>query len=269
MIKYFTNVDFRNNTVRNFVIEQLSEHPLNITQEHTGKIYFNTTQNILYVFDGINWLPLNNEKLLDNTFTILNSIDESKKLKFNLNNLNPNETLIVYVDKNTFIKNNFDAITNPTNTDDTSKGYSVGSRWINKNQKREFVAINVETGNAIWIETTNYISKFIDLQDTPNNYENQKYLYVENNNIVYKNITNDVKNIISNLYGYDIYNFNITDNIEIINRYNTYNILYKIYEKNNIDFEEFLPNKLLINENNIRFEFFPACEGKLIIFYIL
>jgi hypothetical protein len=54
----------------------------------------------------------------------------------------------------TSAKNNFSAITNPTNTDDSSGGYSVGSRWINTSTQEEYVCIDSSISSAIWKSTT-------------------------------------------------------------------------------------------------------------------
>lgn len=59
--------------------------------------------------------------------------------------------------KNTIIeslKNNYREIRDPRPTDDTSKGYKVGSRWINKKDKEHFVCVCCNNGYAEWKKTT-------------------------------------------------------------------------------------------------------------------
>lgn len=51
-------------------------------------------------------------------------------------------------------KNNLSAVTNPTINDDSSLGYSAGSRWINTATEEEFVCTEAAVGTAIWLSTT-------------------------------------------------------------------------------------------------------------------
>lgn len=46
--------------------------------------------------------------------------------------------------------NNFDAITDPSVTDDISLGYSYGSQWINTLNDEMWVLVNPATGAAVW-----------------------------------------------------------------------------------------------------------------------
>lgn len=68
--------------------------------------------------------------------------------------------------------NNYDATTDPLVTDDNVAGYAVGSRWINVTLDKEFVALDVSTGAAVWVETTGAggASTFLSLSDTPGSY---------------------------------------------------------------------------------------------------
>jgi len=56
------------------------------------------------------------------------------------------------------VLNNFTAVTNPTVTDDSSGGYSVGSVWINTAASQIFVATDVTLSNASW---TNYAAALV------------------------------------------------------------------------------------------------------------
>ena len=38
----------------------------------------------------------------------------------------------------------------PTNVDDNSKGYKIGDMWIDNNTNKFYVAVNINTGSAIW-----------------------------------------------------------------------------------------------------------------------
>lgn len=48
--------------------------------------------------------------------------------------------------------NNFTAITDPTVDDDEGDGYKAGSFWVNTTSDVSYIAIDVSTGAAIWIE---------------------------------------------------------------------------------------------------------------------
>ncbi|MCG8547555.1 MAG: hypothetical protein MJE12_25435 [Alphaproteobacteria bacterium] len=52
------------------------------------------------------------------------------------------------------IKTNLGATTDPGTGNDNTQGYAVGSRWINVTLDKEFVALDVSTGAAVWKETT-------------------------------------------------------------------------------------------------------------------
>lgn len=44
--------------------------------------------------------------------------------------------------------------TNPTAGDDNLDGYTIGSRWLNTSASKEWVALNVSTGAAVWLDLT-------------------------------------------------------------------------------------------------------------------
>jgi hypothetical protein len=49
---------------------------------------------------------------------------------------------------------NMAASTDPTVNDDTGDGYEVGSHWFNTTADRAFVALDVSTGAAVWLQVT-------------------------------------------------------------------------------------------------------------------
>ncbi len=53
------------------------------------------------------------------------------------------------------LKQNLTSNNNPTNSDDNTLGYAVGSVWINVAARKSFICLNSGTGVATWIETTN------------------------------------------------------------------------------------------------------------------
>jgi hypothetical protein len=50
--------------------------------------------------------------------------------------------------------NNFGASAAPTVNDDSGDGYSIGSRWLDTTNDKEYVALDVTAGAAVWVETT-------------------------------------------------------------------------------------------------------------------
>jgi hypothetical protein len=50
--------------------------------------------------------------------------------------------------------NNYYATTAPTVTDDSSDGYSVGSKWYNSVTKETYVCSNAAVGAAVWVDAT-------------------------------------------------------------------------------------------------------------------
>lgn len=52
------------------------------------------------------------------------------------------------------LKVNLAAGTAPTSTNDSSAGYSTGSRWIDDSAGREWVCVEATVGAAVWVETT-------------------------------------------------------------------------------------------------------------------
>jgi hypothetical protein len=55
----------------------------------------------------------------------------------------------------TGVKNNYGATTAPTATDDADDGYTVGSHWFDTTADKEYVALDVTVGAAVW-KTTNF-----------------------------------------------------------------------------------------------------------------
>lgn len=52
------------------------------------------------------------------------------------------------------IKNNIAGTAAPGVGDDEDDGYAVGSRWLDTTNDKEYVALDVTTGAAVWVETT-------------------------------------------------------------------------------------------------------------------
>ena len=52
------------------------------------------------------------------------------------------------------VKDNYNAATDPTTTDDASVGYSLGSAWINNTTKESFQCVDATNGAAVWKSQT-------------------------------------------------------------------------------------------------------------------
>lgn len=52
------------------------------------------------------------------------------------------------------LKVKLDATSAPAVSNDNTEGYAVGSRWIDINNDKEYVCLDVTTGSAVWVETT-------------------------------------------------------------------------------------------------------------------
>ncbi|MBN1227998.1 MAG: hypothetical protein JXA79_13465 [Deltaproteobacteria bacterium] len=61
-----------------------------------------------------------------------------------------------------YVKTNLAATNEPTYDDDLSAGYSLGSRWINISEHREWVCVDATTGRAVWQETTSRNARYLD-----------------------------------------------------------------------------------------------------------
>jgi hypothetical protein len=74
-------------------------------------------------------------------------------------------------------KTNLNANAAPTANDDIESGYSVGSRWIDTTNDKEYVCLDATADHAVWTETTQAgdggASTFLDLTDTPASYDDQ------------------------------------------------------------------------------------------------
>ena len=56
---------------------------------------------------------------------------------------------------------NFTATNIPNSSNDSSEGYSIGSRWIYSVINREYVCTDATIGAAVWNETTNNITNYV------------------------------------------------------------------------------------------------------------
>lgn len=54
----------------------------------------------------------------------------------------------------TNIKSTFNSSAAPTTGDDSGDGFAIGSRWLDTTNDKEYVALDVSVGAAVWVETT-------------------------------------------------------------------------------------------------------------------
>jgi hypothetical protein len=107
---------------------------INVTKVGDGSV-----NNLKFSF--INSLRSDAQKQMDSHFNNINNPHNITKEQIGLSNVNN-------------IKNNYSATINPNNIHDVLFGYTVGSRWINTINKKEFICVNNSENNAVWIETT-------------------------------------------------------------------------------------------------------------------
>ena len=81
------------------------------------------------------------------------------------------------------LKVKLDGTAAPGVSNDNTEGYAVGSRWIDVTNDKEYVALDVSTGAAVWTETTQLGSggTFTELTDTPANYTGSSLKHVRVN----------------------------------------------------------------------------------------
>ena len=80
-------------------------------------------------------------------------------------------------------KVNLTATIAPTVNNDDTEGYSILSRWADITADKEYVALDVTTGAAVWTETTSSAAgstTFLGLTDTPGAYTTGNSIYSVN-----------------------------------------------------------------------------------------
>lgn len=114
-----------------------------------GVKWWDTDESALYYWDGSSWVEFGGGAL---NFTELNDAPGSyvgeggKKV-----NVNSAEDALEFVEDP---KNNLSAGAAPTVNDDSDDGYSVGSRWADTTNDKEYVCLDASVGAAVWVETT-------------------------------------------------------------------------------------------------------------------
>ncbi|MBA7682262.1 hypothetical protein ES703_90611 [subsurface metagenome] len=76
------------------------------------------------------------------------------------------------------LKVKLDGTQAPTVNNDVDEGYTVGSRWIDITNDKEYVCLDNTDGAAVWIETTQSgdgAGTYLELTDTPAAYDTGKY----------------------------------------------------------------------------------------------
>lgn len=65
---------------------------------------------------------------------------------------------------------------NPTTGDDTTQGYEIGSVWVNTSTEGSYVAVDVSTGAAVWVRTSNRKITVTTTDPTASNDSTQDYV---------------------------------------------------------------------------------------------
>lgn len=97
-------------------------------------------------------LVLQSSDIIDLNSTISNNISVSDNTSHRLNFLNPHNVTKDQIGLNNVqnIKHNFNGIINPTPNDDSSLGYSIGSRWLNNATQQEYLCYDNSINNSLW-----------------------------------------------------------------------------------------------------------------------
>jgi hypothetical protein len=78
---------------------------------------------------------------------------------------------VLTADGDNIVLDNLDAIVDPTPTDDSGEGYSIGSKWVNTATDTGFFCYDVTVDAARWEEIiTESTANFLALSDTPSTY---------------------------------------------------------------------------------------------------
>jgi hypothetical protein len=73
-------------------------------------------------------------------------------------------------------RDNIEAITNPTINDDASKGYTIGSLWINTLTNTSYRCADNTTGSAVWILESNEALDWNNIQNKPSEFPPEDHL---------------------------------------------------------------------------------------------
>lgn len=158
MKKLYVDLDVNKKQLLNAKIENKATAPLTPT---AGLIYFNTVEHTFMGYTGTKWISLSGDKPGDIDVAALSIFMESinGRVRFDLSGLDNGQTATIKVPNDDVIvisKDVWDAIVNPTVTDDSSLGYSRGSHWLNFQTGKVFFCVSASPGAAVWTTITNY-----------------------------------------------------------------------------------------------------------------
>ena len=148
------------------------------------------TVNDTFLFES-NSQTLNNKTFVDNTTIFQDDIDSTKQMKFQLSSVSTGSLRILTIPDSDIelvgidniqtltnktisaASNTITGLTNtdvglgnvantlnntttvgPTTTNDNTEGYTIGSRWWDTTNDKEYVCLDTTTNTAVWIETS-------------------------------------------------------------------------------------------------------------------
>jgi hypothetical protein len=102
------------------------------------------TDNVLQAFGYLQKQVSNNLATLSSHISNTSNPHNVTKAQLGINNVQD-------------IKVNLSATAAPAASNDGTQGYAIGSTWLNTVSGREYVAVNITTGSAVWKEITNSV----------------------------------------------------------------------------------------------------------------
>jgi hypothetical protein len=105
------------------------------------------------VWTGAIWTtPTIGTEFLDSTFRITNAAAPTAKVSIDAGNVTAGTVVNIEAPNSDYIlcKQKLNATTNPSSSDDSGDGYSVGSMWIDITNDHVYICVDTTVGAAVW-----------------------------------------------------------------------------------------------------------------------
>jgi hypothetical protein len=110
------------------------------------------------VWTGVVWtLPTIGTEFTDSTFRILNASAPTGKVSIDAGNVTAGTVVNIEAPNSDHVlnKQKLNGTTNPTSSDDSGDGYSVGSIWIDTTNDIAYICVDSTVGSAVWKQISN------------------------------------------------------------------------------------------------------------------